>query len=99
MGVVGAEFVASKFSECASEALACEHRLTFSGHESMLNSLDSNFTADMDNALLFLHRKCAGAQDMDEEIIFVFLLMDVIWLCCEANQLGSEQGIFQCTYI
>ena len=46
-------------SEGASDAysLACEHRYTFSGHKSMLNSLYSNFTADVDNVLLILHRK------------------------------------------
>ena len=37
-------------------ALACAER-NFSGHKLMLNSLYSNFTADVGNALLFLHRK------------------------------------------
>ena len=37
--------------------LACEHRQTFLGHKSMLNRLYLNFTADVDNALLVLHRK------------------------------------------
>ena len=48
-----------KVSEGTSDAyaLACEHRQAFSGHKSMLNRLYSNFTADVDNALLFIHRK------------------------------------------
>ena len=43
-------------SECASDAyaLAYELRQTFSGHKSMLNRLYSNFTADVDNALLLM---------------------------------------------
>ena len=70
-------------SEGASDAsaLAREHRQTFSGHKSMLNSLYSNFTAGVDNALLCSSiGKYTSSQDKDEKFIFVFLFIDDIWL-------------------
>ena len=58
-GGCGRKGCCQQVSEAASDAysLACEHGQTFSGHKSMLNRLYLNFTADVDNALLFLHRK------------------------------------------
>ena len=55
-GGYGRKGCCQQVSEAASDAysLACEHRQTFSGHKSMLNRLYLNFTADVDNALLFL---------------------------------------------
>ena len=58
-GGCGRKACCQQVSEGASDAyaLACEHRQTFSGHKSMLSRLYLNFTADVDNELLFLHRK------------------------------------------
>ena len=47
----------------------------------MLNTLYSNGTADVDNALLFFIEKDTSSKDNDEKIIFVILFIDVTWLC------------------
>ena len=84
--------------ESASDAyaLACERRQTFSGHKSMLNRLYSNFTADVDNALLFLHRKIYWLKRHGREIYLSVSFIDVIWLRPWSKSAGWEPGIFQC---
>ena len=71
-GGCGRKGCCQQVSEGASDAyaLACERRQTFSGHKSMLNRLYSNFTADVDNALLFLHRKRYWLTRHGREIYF-----------------------------
>ena len=58
-GGCGRKGCCQQVAEGASDAydLACERRQKISEHNSMLNRLYSNFTADVDNALLFFHRK------------------------------------------
>ena len=79
-------------------ALTCEHRWTFSGYKSTLNNLYSNFTADVDNAWLFLHRKRVLAHKTKTRIflffIFVFLFIDVIWLRPRSKSAGLGAGNF-----
>ena len=60
----------------------------------MLNSLYSDFTADVDNALLFLHRKYTSSQDTDEKFILVFLFIDVIWLRPRSKSVGLRARNF-----
>ena len=47
----------------------------------MVNTLYSNGTADVDNALLFLIERDTSSQDKDEKFIFVILFINVTWLC------------------
>ena len=75
-------------------ALACECRQTFSGNKSMLNRLYLNFTADVDNALLFLHSKDTSSQDTDEIFILMFLFINVIWLRPRSKSAGVRAGNF-----
>ena len=58
-GGCGSKGCCQQVYEGASDAyaLACEHRETFSPPQLMLNSSHSNFTADVENALLFCRRK------------------------------------------
>ena len=77
-------------------ALACERRQTFSGHKLMLNRLYSNFTADVNNALLFFHKKRYWLTRHGREIFpsVSFHRCHLASSIREANQLGSEPGIF-----
>ena len=90
-------------SKGASDAytLACERRQTFSGHKSILNRLYSNFTADMDNALLSLHREIYWLmhKTRTRNLSQCFFSSTSSGFVHEANQLGSEPGIFHCIYI
>ena len=89
-------------SEGASDAyaLACERRQTFSGHKSMQNRLYSNFTADVDNALLFLHRKRYWLTRHGREI-YLSVSFHRCHLASSVKQISWDQsrGIFQCIYI
>ena len=61
----------------------------------MLNSLYSNFTADV-----WIMRCCSSigkdtsSQDKDEKFIFVFLFIDVIWLRPRSKSAGLGAGNF-----
>ena len=66
----------------------------------MLNGLYSNFTIDVDNALLFLHRqKTLAHKTLTRNLSSCFFSSMSPGFVCEANQLGPEPGIFQCIYI
>ena len=77
-------------SEDASDAyaLACECRQTFAGHTSMLNRLYLNFTADADNALLFLHSKIYWLTIHGGEIYINVSFHQCHLVSSVANQLG-----------
>ena len=88
-------------SEGASDAyaLACG-RQTFSVHKSMLTRFYSNFTADVDNALLFIHKKRYWLTRHGREI-YLSVSFHRCHLASSVKQFSWDQSreIFQSIYI